>query len=118
VERYENPVRVRDGFEPRTVYYVRQPAGGLKEKKAGLLSRLIQLQTVEGISVEDRRAIEQIHCECPTPLPVVLDCEERPRSDAAGTGPETMAPATDLNCKVNWKRPGEPEPKGAPPPGR
>jgi hypothetical protein len=104
VTRYENPVRERNGFEPRTVYYLRAPAGDLKEKKPGLLSRLIQLQTVEGISVEDRRAIEQIHCECPAPLPVILDCEDRQRPNEAESGLELMTPASDMDCKVRWKR--------------
>jgi len=99
VERYENPVRERNGYEPRSVYYLRQPAGGLKEGKSGLLSRLIDLQTVEGISVEDRRAIEQIHCECPSPLPVILNCEVREQADA---GVITEPIFTD-DCKLTWK---------------
>jgi len=103
VARYENPVRERNGYEPRTVYYLRSPAGDLKEKTPGLFSRLIHLQTVEGISVEDRRAIEQIHCECPTPLPVLLDCEERPHSGAEETLLESLAPASDMRCKVRLK---------------
>jgi len=101
VQRYENPVRERDGFEPRTVYYVRQPAGDIK--KAGMLSRLIHMQTVEGISVEDRRAIDQFHCECPAPLPVILDCVERER--ASGGPIDVDDPVSDSNadCKVHWK---------------
>jgi hypothetical protein len=106
VESYENPVRILDGFEPRTVYYVRQPAGDLKEKQSGLLSRLIHLQTVEGIEVEDRRAIEQIHCECPTPLPVILDCEDHPHPGGAASGPDNEIPDSHLDCKVNWRRTG------------
>lgn len=111
VERYENPVRVRNGFDPRTVYYVRQPSGELQEKKTGLLSKLIHLQTVEGITVEDRRAIEQIHCECPAPLPVILDCEvrQRPQRPAGekSTAGETES-AAERDCKVQWKRDVEP----------
>jgi hypothetical protein len=99
VEHYENPVRQRNGYEPRTVYYVRQPSGELKAQKSGLLSRLIHLQTVEGISVEDRRAIEQIHCECPAPLPVILDCEVRQKSGADGITEST----SEQDCKLTWK---------------
>jgi hypothetical protein len=116
VERYENPVRLRNGFEPRTVYYLRQPAGDVKE--AGLLSRLIHLQTVEGISVEDRRAIEQIHCECPAPLPVMLNCEERQRANREGAGAETLAPASDIDCRVDWKPAAERGARGAKAPVR
>jgi hypothetical protein len=112
VERYENPVRVRNGFDPRTVYYVRQPSGELKEKKAGLLSRLIHLQTVEGITVEDRSAIEQIHCECPAPLPVILDCEvrQRPPGEKQPTG--EAEPGAERDCRVYWKRDREPATQG------
>jgi hypothetical protein len=99
VERYENPVRERNGYEPRTVYYLRQPSGELKAQKSGLLSRLIHLQTVEGISVEDRRAIEQLHCECPAPLPVILNCEVRKIADSDGVSP----PAYEQDCKLTWK---------------
>lgn len=118
VERYENPVRERNGFEPRTVYYVRQPPVELKEKKTGLLSRLVHLQTVEGISVEDRQAIEQLHCDCPAPLPVMLKCEERQHSHGEESGRELMAPTSDLDCKLNWKRDVALRATGAPPPAR
>lgn len=111
VESFENPVRVRNGFEPRTVYYVRQPAGDLKEKKSGLLSRLINLQTVEGIEVEDRRAIEQIHCECPAPLPVIVDCEDHLQPRGAESSAEKEESASRLDCKVNWKRNGDQAPR-------
>ena len=103
VARYENPVRERDGYEPRTVYYLRTNKGDLKEKQPGLLSRLIHLQTVEGISVDDRRSIEQVHCECPIPVPVMLDCEDRPRSGTDDTLLESLAPASDMRCKAHLK---------------
>jgi hypothetical protein len=105
VERYENPVRERNGFDPRTVYYVREPTGELKEKKSGLLNRLINLKTVEGISIEDRRAIEQIHCECPAPLPVIVECEVRKPA------PGDQADA-ERDCRVRWKDDGGPAPPG------
>lgn len=111
VERYENPVRLRNGFDPRTVYYIR-PSGDLKEKKAGLLSRLINLQTVEGITVEDRRAIEQIHCECPAPLPVILDCEVRQRPPGQKSPSGETEPGTEQDCRVQWKYDTEPAPQG------
>jgi hypothetical protein len=103
VEQYENPVRVRNGYEPRTVYYLRQP-GDLKEKQAGLLGRLLHLQTVEGISVEDRRAIEQLHCECLPALPVILDCEIRQRAPDEPFDPATVLSPGDTDCKVDWKK--------------
>jgi hypothetical protein len=112
VERYENPVRVRNGFDPRTVYYVRQPSGDLKEKKAGLLSRLIHLRTVEGITVEDRRAIEQIHCECPAPLPVILECEVRKPPPGEESTAGEAGPSAEQDCKLHWKREKEPAARG------
>jgi hypothetical protein len=112
VERYENPVRERNGFDPRTVYYLRQPSGDLKEKKSGLLSRLIHLQTVEGITVEDRSAIEQIHCECPAPLPVILDCEVRQRPPGEKPLSGEAESGAEQDCKVQWKHDIEPAAKG------
>ncbi len=103
VELYENPVRERNGYEPRTVYYVRQSDGALKAGDSGLLKRLIKLQTVEGISVEDRTAIEQIHCQCPAPLPLILDCQVRQRPAGEWTDLDGLPLGPDMDCKVNWQ---------------
>lgn len=107
VLRYENPVRAHNGYEPRTVYYLR-PGETDKDKKPGLLERLVNIQTVEGITVEDRRAIEQIHCQCPAPLPLIVDCvvKEQPQSSEPGQ------PAFKQDCTV--RLPGAPDKALAP----
>lgn len=95
VLRYENPVRAQNGYEPRTVYYLR-PGETDKDKKPGLLERLVDIRTVEGITVEDRRAIEQIHCQCPAPLPLIVECEVKEQPESAEPG----QPAFRQDCKV------------------
>lgn len=111
VANYENPVRLRNGFEPRTVYYLRAPEGGGAVQREGLLSRLIGWQTVEGITVEDRRAIEQTHCECPAPLPIAVDCVIR----AGAPGAESHSSVFGQDCKVRWlSRPREAAASAAP----
>jgi hypothetical protein len=102
VARYENPVRLRNGFDARTVYYVRPTSNTPESWKDGFSSRLIHLQSVEGITVEERQAIERIFCECAGPLPVVLDCTSRQGKDAAAS--LTGLLTSDLDCSVRWKR--------------
>lgn len=102
VERYENPVRVRNGYEPRTVYFLRTDQGGLEARKDSLLDRLKILEKEKGISVEDLRAVERYHCDCPGPLPVILECEVR----ELPPGPDLTQPTTKHDCKLHWK--GEP----------
>ncbi len=117
VERYENPVRVRNGYEPRTIYFQRTNQGGLEARKDSLLDRLKILEKEKGISVQDLRAVERYHCDCPGPLPVILECEVRelpPSQDPA-------QPATKHDCKLHWKgdqtlmpapgQPGKPAPE-------
>ena len=99
VERYENPVRVRNGYEPRTLYFERTGQGKLEPGKGSLLDRLKILEREKGISITDQRAVDRYHCDCPGPLPVILNCEVRQRPDDAGV----MEPAFENACKLNWK---------------
>lgn len=102
VLNYENPVRARNGYEPRTVYYARPTENS--EKKTGLLKKLLDVRTVEGITVDDRRAIEQLHCQCPTPLPLIVDCESRELPGVT----DLAKPAFEQDCKVRLApTPGE-----------
>ncbi|MCP5191152.1 MAG: hypothetical protein H6988_12315 [Pseudomonadales bacterium] len=99
VELYENPVRVRNGYEPRTVYFQRTNQGGLEARKDSLLDRLKILEKDKGISVRDLRAVERYHCDCPGPLPVILDCEVR----ELPPGQDLSQPTTKHDCKLHWK---------------
>ena len=106
VERYENPVRVRNGYEPRALYFQRSAQGVLEPRKDSLLERLLQLERERGISVADRSAVERYHCDCPGPLPVILDCEVRQKPGADGI----MEPASEHDCTLNWKPDALPAP--------
>lgn len=101
VELYENPVRVRNGFEPRALYFERVGQGELQAHQGSLLDRLLHLERERGIDVKDMTAVDRLHCNCPGPLPIILDCEMRERT------PVETIDATELpisqDCKVRWK---------------
>lgn len=99
VEHYENPVRVRNGFEPRTLYFQRTNQGALEPRKGSLVERVLGLEREKGISVGDERPVDRYHCDCPGPLPIILDCEVRQRPGADGI----LEPASEHDCKLNWK---------------
>jgi len=99
VERYENPVRVRNGFEPRALYFERVNQGALEAKKDSLIDRLLNLERQKGISVKDMSAVDRYHCDCPGPLPIILECEVRERPGAQ----DAASPGYEHDCKVNWK---------------
>lgn len=99
VERYENPVRVRNGFEPRALYFERVNKGALEAKKDSLIDRLLNLERQKGISVKDLSAVDRYHCDCPGPLPIILECEVRERPGAQ----DAASPGYEHDCKVNWK---------------
>ena len=104
VERYENPVRVRNNYEPRVLYFQRTPQG-VEPRRDSLMKRLIKLEKERGISVPDLRAVDRYHCDCPGPLPVVLDCEVRQLPGADGG----LESASEHDCKLNWKPTAAPE---------
>jgi hypothetical protein len=106
VERYENPVRLRNGYELRTLYFQRTAQGGLEARKDSLLDRLLKLEREKGISVADMTAVERYHCDCFGPLPVILDCEVRERPGANGI----QEPASEHDCKLHWKPDSMPVP--------
>lgn len=99
VERYENPVRLRDGYAPRALYFERNDQGRLEAGKGSLLDRLKLLEREKGISIPDQGNVDRYHCDCPGPLPVILDCEVRRRKGADGV----LDPAYTHDCELNWK---------------
>lgn len=105
VERYENPVRVRNGYEPRVLYFERTPQG-LEARRDSLLERMLKLEREKGISVVDMTPVERYHCDCPGPLPVLLDCEVRQRPGPDGV----LESAPEHDCKVQWKPDSFPPP--------
>jgi hypothetical protein len=101
VELYENPVRIRNGFDPRAVYFERINQGGLEAKKGSLVDRLLRLEKEKGISVKEMTTVDRYHCDCPGPLPIILDCvvKERPLDAQA----DMVVSPFEQDCKVNWK---------------
>jgi len=99
VELYENPVRKRNGYEPRALYFERTDQGRLEPGKGSLLDRLKILEREKGISITDQRTVDRYHCDCPGPLPVILSCEVRQRPGADGV----IDPSFEHDCKLNWK---------------
>lgn len=97
VERYENPVRARNGYEPRAVYYLRRDQKTEEAQQGSLLERLLQLEKERGISIADQTAVDRYHCDCPGPLPIILDCvvQERPGDGGVAT--------TERDCKLHWR---------------
>jgi len=101
VELYENPVRVRNSFEPRALYFERINQGTPQAKKGSLLERLLRLEREKGISIKGLTPVDRYHCDCPVPLPIILDCEVRQL--AADKEDDTGVPVYEQDCKVNWK---------------
>lgn len=99
VELYENPVRIRNGYEPRALYFERTNQGAPEAKKGSLVDRLLRLEREKGISIKEMSTVDRYHCDCPGPLPIIIECEVRERPP----GEELSASAYDQNCKVNWK---------------
>ena len=107
VELYENPVRVRNGFEPRALYFERIGQGELQAHQGSLFDRLLRLERERGIDVKEMTAVDRLHCDCPGPLPIILDCEVRERP--ADTAIDTAESLTAQDCKVRWKPEGLPQ---------
>jgi len=99
VERYENPVRVRNGYEPRAVYFERLNQGPLEARKDSLVQRLMGLERERGIAVKEQSPVDKYYCDCPGPLPIILDCVVRPQVGAQ----DASAPAAEWDCNLNWK---------------
>jgi hypothetical protein len=111
VERYENPVRARNGYEPRTVYFQRTPQGGLEPGKGSLVDRLLRLEKEQGISISDLHSVNRYHCDCLDRLSIVLDCGQRqpPPSEADDE------PVWGRDCRLGWGPGPGLSPKAGPP---
>ncbi len=72
VELYENPVRVANGYEPRTVYYYRDQMGSVD---ADDLDRVFSHK--RKILVNEFQVVDEYHCDCGNLLPVEAGCDVR-----------------------------------------
>lgn len=79
VERYENPVRVRRGFPPRSVYYLRVDPTRPAWSRDPLLARVLSWK--EHRDLGGMAPVEGLYCECPDAPGDLRDCLAAP--DAA-----------------------------------
>lgn len=87
VARYENPVRMRNGYPPRLVYYLRIPPGrGAASTRDPLLARSLAWREAPATNLAELDPVAGLYCECPD-SPTLHDC-------LAGSLPET--------CELRW----------------
>jgi hypothetical protein len=81
VARYENPVRMRDGFPPRLVYYLRIPPGRPPATRDPLYNRLLAWREQKALDLADLAPVEGLYCECPGAPGALRDCLAEPASN-------------------------------------
>lgn len=73
VARYENPVRLRNGFPPRLVYYLRIEPGRPPITRNPLLLRLLAWREPPKLRLADLESVDGLYCEC-ADAPGMYDC--------------------------------------------
>lgn len=107
VARYENPVRLRNGFPPRLVYYLRLDPGRPPITRNPLLLRLLAWRDPPKPRLADLESVDGLYCECaeatglhdclallPQALPPVEGEAARAASSPALPDPEL--------CELRW----------------
>lgn len=95
VMRYENPVRIRNGFPPRALYFVSIHPSGEALLKRNYVERMLAVERVKGIAVNERTAFDRYRIGL---IPIILDCADRARP-----APEIRSASFNSECKLNWK---------------
>jgi len=95
VARYENPVRIRNGYPPRALYFVGIYPSGEAPLNRNYMERMLAVERVKGISVNELTAFDRYRIGL---MPIMLDC-------AVGARPAPEFRRSDFNseCKLNWK---------------
>ncbi len=88
VARYENPVRIRNGYPPRTVYYLRLDARTPVQPRDELLNRLLAQWHAGAVRIGTLAPVERLYCECMQPEPILRDC--------------TTGPPAQTECSLRW----------------
>lgn len=88
VAKYENPVRIRNGYAPRTVYYLRLDARTPAQPRDVLMQRLLGQWRAGRIDIATLAPVERLYCECMAPEPVLRDC--------------TTGPPDTTECSLRW----------------
>jgi hypothetical protein len=95
VARYENPVRLRNGFPPRLVYYLRIEPSRPPITRNPLLLRLLAWREPPKLRLADLESVDGLYCEC-ADAPGLHDC--------LALLPEASSPALpDAGlCELRW----------------
>ena len=94
VARYENPVRLRHGFPPRTVYYLRVEPNRPTASRDPLFARALNWRQEPGLRLADLDPIQGLFCECPGAQEALYNCLALPASGAGH--PDASA------CGLRW----------------
>lgn len=89
VARYENPVRLRNGFAPRLMYYLRIEPGRLPATRDPLFARLLSWRETPDFRLADLDPVEGLYCECLDTPGTLRDCLKLPAADTA-------------SCELRW----------------
>lgn len=82
VARNENPVRQRNGYPPRTMYYPRLDARTPAQPRDVLMQRLLEQWRAGRLDIATLTPVERLYCECMEPEPVIRDCTAGPPATA------------------------------------
>lgn len=102
VARYENPVRLRNGFPPRLVYYLRLDPGRPPITRNPLLLRLLAWRDPPKLRLADLESVDGLYCEC-AEAPGLHDCLALlpADSEAARSASSPARPDAEL-CELRW----------------
>ena len=98
VERYENPVRIRRGFAPRTVYYLRVDPTRPAWSRDPLLARILAWKEHRERGLAEMAPVEGLYCECPDDPGNLRDC----LTGVPATGPAGAAGGSSEACSLRW----------------
>ncbi|MCX7672734.1 MAG: hypothetical protein N2Z63_03895 [Thiobacillaceae bacterium] len=88
VARYENPVRLRNGYPPRTVYYLRLDARTPIQPRDALMQRLLAQWRAGRIEIDTLDPVQRLHCACGPEEDETVDC--------------TAGPPERPDCSLRW----------------
>jgi hypothetical protein len=102
VARYENPVRLRNGFPPRLVYYLRLDPGRPPITRNPLLLRLLAWRDPPKLRLADLESVDGLYCEC-AEAPGLHDCLALlpAEGEAARSTTSPTLPDAEL-CELRW----------------
>lgn len=101
VARYENPVRLRNGFPPRLVYYLRLDPGRPPITRNPLLLRLLAWRDPPKPRLADLESVDGLYCEC-ADAPGLHDCLALlPADGEAASASASKLPDAEL-CELRW----------------